>query len=355
VEQCHLPALRTLHDIRVTALVDDNRDHLNAVGDRLGVARRYDDYRAVLDDAAVDAVAVCAPPHLHAEIGLAVLDAGKHLFMEKPLALSIDDAGRLVERAAASASKALVGFNLRWHRLVREARAVTTRGRLGRLETMHSMFTSRSGFLAPDSDWRHRHELGGSVLFDLGIHHFDLWRFLTQSEVEEVCAQYRSDDAAIECATVSARMANGVLVTSSFARGLSDRNEIALRGREGELDLSCYRFDSLRMRHNAEPQGAARDWLRALRRAARTIPQAAMSWRQDGDVIASYRAQWQHFIDAIRNDTAIDCTFDEARRALLVALATVESASHGQAVRVAQAAGTIAPLGPVERLSRTTR
>lgn len=352
-EQCHLPALRTLHDIDVVGLVDSNVDRLNTVADRLAVERRYTDYRVMLKEAAVDVVAVCTPPHLHAEIGLAVLDVGKHLFMEKPLALSLLDADRLVNRAAASSGKALAGFNLRWHRLVREARTMITGGSLGRLETMHTMFASRTGFLTPGSDWRHRHEVGGSVLFDLGIHHFDLWRVLMQSEIEEVSAHYRADDPAVECATVSATMGNGVLITASFARGLSDRNEVEIFGRDGELQLSCYRFDSLRLRRNSEPQGAARDWSRGVRRAFRNLPHAVALWRQGGDVIASYRAQWYHFIDAIRNDTPVECTFEEARSAVRVALATIESAAHGQPVRVAHAAGAITPLDPAERLSRT--
>lgn len=353
VEQCHLPALRSLAAAEIVGLVDNNLDRLNTVADRLGVEHRYTDYRVMLKEATVDVVAVCAPPHLHAEIGLAVLDAGKHLFMEKPLALSLNDADRLIDRASTSAGKALVGFNLRWHRLVRQARALLDDGSLGRLEMMHTMFTSRTGFLTADSDWRHHHDLGGSVLVDLGIHHFDLWQFLTQSEVVEVSAQYRSDDPAVECATVTATMANGVLVTASFARGLSDRNELEMFGRNGWLRLSCYRFDSLSTCQNSEPQGAAREWLRGIHRMWRNLPQAALLRRQGGDVVNSYRAEWQHFIDAIRNDTPVQCSFEDARSALHIALATVESAAHGQPVRVAQAARAITPIDSAARLSRS--
>ncbi len=350
-EHCHLPALRTLHELEVVGLVDSNVDRVNTIADRLAVTRRYSDYRVMLKETDADVVAVCTPPRLHADIGLAVLDAGKHLFMEKPLALSLHDADRLVNHASASSGKALVGFNLRWHRLVREAGVMLTRGRLGRLETMHTIFASRTGFLTAGSDWRRCHEAGGNLLFDLGIHHFDLWRVLMQSEVEEVSAQYRAGDPAVECATVQAVMGNGVLITASFARGLSDRNEVEICGRDAELRLSCYRFDSLRLRRNSEPQGAARQWLHGVRRAVRSLPYAARVWRQGGDVVASYRAQWQHFIDAIRNDRSVDCTFREARSALQVALAAIESAAHGQPVRVADAADVITPLDTAQRLT----
>jgi myo-inositol 2-dehydrogenase/D-chiro-inositol 1-dehydrogenase len=344
VEQCHLPALRTLSGLKVVALVDNNPGRLNEVANQLGVQRRFTDYRTMLDEAGVDAVAVCAPPQFHAAIGLAVLDAGKHLFVEKPLALSLKDADQLVDRAAAAPGKALAGFNLRWHRLVRQARSMIDGGSLGPLASMHTTFTSATAFPGQGSPWRRRPDLGGSVLFDLGIHHFDLWRFLTQCEVREVFAYRRTDGSGVESVTVSAMMANGVPVTSSFSHGVSDTNELEICGRKARLRMSCYRFDSLHLENNAAAQGAVRNWLNAAMGAARKLPQAAARLRRGGDIGASYRAQWQHFIDAIRNDTPIQSDFEQGRHALQVTLAAVESNSCGRPVRVAEAAHAITPL-----------
>ena len=104
----------------------------------------------MLNEAGVDLVAVCAPPQLHAEIGFAVVDAGKHLFMEKPLALSLHDADRLMKRAAGAGGKALIGFNWRWHRLICRTRSIINEGALGPLATMHTTFTSASAFPRED-------------------------------------------------------------------------------------------------------------------------------------------------------------------------------------------------------------
>jgi predicted dehydrogenase len=352
IERCHLPVLQTLKDIELVALVDTDPDRLNQVADRLNIHRRYSGYRSMLDDAPVDVVAVCAPPQYHAEIGLAVLDAGKHLFMEKPLALCLDDADRLVERAAASPAKALVGFNLRWHRLVRAALGVIADDGLGTLETMHTVFTSGTAFATARSEWRQRHDLGGSVLLDLGIHHFDLWRFLMRSEVDEVVAYRSAQDAEVECGTVSAVMANGALVTSSFSHGLTDANEVEICGRKGRLRFSCYRSGSFHVHENSAPQGGVRGRLREMMRALTHAPRMASQWRRGGDVIASYRGEWHHFIDAIRNGTPIHGSFEDGRSALQVALAAVESAARGQPLRVARAPRAITPTGTVARASR---
>ncbi len=342
VEQCHLPALQALTGITLVAVADTDSGRLNKVADRFGVRRRYGDYRAMLNDRGVDVVAVCAPPQFHPEMGLAVLDAGKHLFLEKPMALTLSDADRLVDRAAGVTGKAMAGFNLRWHRLVRQAQTIIAGGHLGAVVTMHTVFTSATAFPAQGSNWRRRHDLGGGVLFDLGIHHFDLWRFLMQCEVEELFAQRRCDERGAEYVMVSAIMANGVLVTSSFSHGVSDINEMEISGTKGRLSLSCYRFDSLRVCPNAAPSGAVRSWLSGAIGALRNAPQAAGQLLHGGDIIASYRAEWRHFIKAIRNDAPAQCGFEDARSALRVTLAAAESASLGQQVRITQSGEAVA-------------
>ena len=344
VEQCHLPALRRIAGLELVALVDSDLARLNRIADRAGVRRRHTDYRAMLDDAGVDLVAVCAPPQFHAEIGFAVFDAGKHLFMEKPLALSLHDADLLVERMTGAAGKALIGFNLRWHRLIRRARSIIEGGALGPLATIQTKFTSATAFPRELSTWRQRHDWGGGVLFDLGIHHFDLWRFLAGCEVDELFVHRRVDGPGHERATVCAMMANGVLVTSSFSHGVSDTNELDICGAKASLRLSCYRSDSLRIYENGAPRGAVRHWPGDAFQALRNVPQSFARLFDGGDIIASYRAQWQHFVDAIRSGAPIQPSFEEGRSALQIALAAAQSARNGQPVRLAQAAGTIAPL-----------
>jgi myo-inositol 2-dehydrogenase/D-chiro-inositol 1-dehydrogenase len=336
VEQCHLPALARIAGLELVALADRDVARLTRIADRTAVGRRHTDYRAVVDDSSIDLVAVCAPPQLHAEIGLAVLEAGKHLFLEKPVALNLADADRLVKRPAGAGVQALVGFNFRWHRLIRQARSIIDGGGLGPLATMHTTFASASAFRQEDAAWRQRQDFGG-VLVDLGIHHFDLWRFLTGSEVAEVMVHRRTDGPGHERATVSAATTSGVLITSSFSHGVSDSNELEICGTKASLRLSCYRFDSLRMSENGAPRGAVRHWPRDALRALRSVPQAIPRLLDGGDIIDSYRRQWQSFVDAIRNNTPIEPALEDGRSALRIALAAAQSARTGRAVRVNEA------------------
>ena len=173
------------------------------------------------------------------------------------------------------------------------------------------------------------------MLFELGVHHFDLWRFLLQSEVEEIFAITRSEQADDESATVTARMANGVLVTSIFSERTTDNGEVEIYGQAGRLQVSCYRFDGLEYFSPSNLPGDVRTRLRKIGHTLKELPQGALRMRQGGDFIASYRAEWRHFIDCIQQDTPTESTLEDGRRALQVALAAVKSASLGQPVKVA--------------------
>lgn len=330
----HLPALRHVPEVEVVALADVEPERLQRVADQFDVARRYTSSAALLEDPAIEAVGVCVPAQHHVEVGLAVLDAGKHLFLEKPIAVNLAGADRLIERAARGSRKVLLGFNLRWHRLAQQARELLRQDALGPLTLLRAGLTSYHDEIPA---WRTRRASGGGVFFEQAVHHFDLWRFLLRSEVEEVFAVSRSGEWEDETAALTARMSNGVLVSAVFAVHTTSRNEVEVFGHAGSLSFSFYRFDSLVRSAGTDPTDGAGARLRELVRIAREAPQGFLRLRRGGDFIASYQAEWRHFFAAIRRDVPIACTLDDGRRALQVVLAAARSASSGRPVAVAEA------------------
>src|SRR3989304_889775 len=116
-ENIHLPALRHGADAHVVAAAETDPDRLNRVARRFHINDRYTHFLDLLANPAIEAVAICVPAQFHVDVALAALDAGKHLLIEKPLALSVEESDRLIERAARFPKlKIMVGFNMRWHR-----------------------------------------------------------------------------------------------------------------------------------------------------------------------------------------------------------------------------------------------
>ncbi len=340
----HLPALSRLDDAAVVALADTDAACLKQVADRFHITNRYPDVRDLLKDAMVDVIAVCVPVQFHADIALAALDAGKHVFIEKPLTVTLEEADRVRDRARQVNRKVLVGFNFRWHRLIRQARGLLQQGVVEQVETIRTVFTSAHE--AP-SLWQLHRVSGGGAFFDQAIHVFDLWRFLLETEVEEVFAISRSGPWEDETVTVTARLTNGVLATATCSERTGENNEVEVYGRRGRVQVSCYRFDGLEYFPQGSIPGNGRGRVEAFLRTVKELPGSLVRLRYGGDVLASYREEWRHFLGAIRHDGPLDSTVDDGRRALEIVFAAMASASSGQPVIVAQAPRQVTPIPAV--------
>jgi predicted dehydrogenase len=263
------------------------------------------------------------------------------VLVEKPVALSLREADRLIERASSSPAKVLVGFNLRWHRLVRQARAVLRSGRLGRIHAARAIF-SDSTFARTDLPrWRRERLLGGGGLLDKGIHHFDLVRFLLEDEIEHVaawCSAGRGDD---ETVAVGGRTSGGTVLTTLIMDSTAVSNELTVYGESGAIHLDLYRADGFELRSLDDVPGAPRT---RLRRIVSSLDQVAANLRdvaRGGVFESAYDAEWRHFVQAIRLDLEPECTLDDGRRALQIALAALEAAALGRPVDVAAAPASV--------------
>jgi myo-inositol 2-dehydrogenase / D-chiro-inositol 1-dehydrogenase len=345
-EHKHLRALRDLAAVEVVALADVNPERLAHVADRYGIARRYLDPRALFEDPAVEAVGVCVPASAHVEVALAALDAGKHVLVEKPLALSLDDADRLIERARSCHVVAQMGFHMRWHRLVRQAHQLLQEGALGTIEAVRTVWNSPR----PDRNirpWKTRRHEGGGSLVEIAVHHFDLWRWFSGGEVTELYAAARHGVRDDESAAVTARIDNGVLASGTTSERTSHRIEIEICGSGGRLRADCMRFDGLEFAPAGTAPGDPRIRLRSLLRFLQELPSGLREMPRGADYIGSYRGQWRGFARAVREETPVECTLEDGRRALEIVIAATESAECGEVVRLSRVGRTVRPVGRV--------
>ncbi|MBL9141429.1 MAG: Gfo/Idh/MocA family oxidoreductase [Phycisphaerae bacterium] len=149
-----------------------------------------DDWQDLLDDPQVGLVDVCTPNHVHAEVSIAALEAGRHVACEKPLAGTLADA-RAMRDAAAKAAKrkvqTFVWFNYRRCPAVALAHQLVKEGRLGRIFHVRAAYLQDWG--GPDTPllWRFQGKLAGSGAHgDLNAHMIDMARFITGQEFKEV-------------------------------------------------------------------------------------------------------------------------------------------------------------------------
>jgi predicted dehydrogenase len=165
---------------RLVAVADEVPGRAEQAVASFGFTTALRDWRQVLADPRVQAVSVTAPNWLHREIGVAVAEAGRHLWIEKPVGLTADDARAVSEAALAAGLQSTVGFNYRNAPAVALARETVASGEIGRVT--HARFYFLSDYAASPEGaltWRYERARGGNgVLGDLGSHAVDLVRFL---------------------------------------------------------------------------------------------------------------------------------------------------------------------------------
>ncbi|MCQ8833150.1 Gfo/Idh/MocA family protein [Streptomyces malaysiensis] len=174
----HFPRLSVRPEL--VAVADEVPGRAEEAAEWYGFATAVRDWREVAADPRVQAVSIAAPNFLHREIGVAMARAGKHIWIEKPVGLTADDARAVAGAVAEAGVQGAVGFNYRNAPAVQTARAMIAAGEIGTVT--HARIRLFSDYAAhPESalTWRYERARGGSgVLGDLASHGVDLARFL---------------------------------------------------------------------------------------------------------------------------------------------------------------------------------
>jgi predicted dehydrogenase len=144
------------------------------------------DYREILSDAKIDAVFVCTPDYLHAEHAVAALEAGKHVFLEKPMAISIEGCDRILEAASKSAGRLYVGHNMRFFPVMQKMHELIQTGRIGKVEAVWCRHFISYGGDAYFKDWHSEQKYTNGLLLQKGAHDIDIIHWLAGAYSRQV-------------------------------------------------------------------------------------------------------------------------------------------------------------------------
>ena len=190
ISQGHLPAQRDVEGAHTVAVCDIDEGVANAVASAYDVSTVYTDWRNLLEDDGMDAVAILLPHHLHCEVAVAAAEAGKHVLCEKPMAISLQEADEMIAAAESAQVVLMVGQILRFRSANIRARELIRDGAIGEVRNVLRRRLSQSdGFRsawASDPD-----EAGGWVLYGFGSHEVDMILWLNDAQAATAYAQAR--------------------------------------------------------------------------------------------------------------------------------------------------------------------
>lgn len=251
-------------EVRLEHLCDRTPEKAAQRASQFGFPRWTDDWRQLVADPRVDVISICTPNGLHRPIAEAALAAGKHVWCEKPLGVTLADAEAMAAAAAASATKTMVGYSFSRNPAYRHARKLVAEGRIGRI--LHIRGWVDEDYQADGTlpwTWRcRRSEAGLGALGDVAVHLVSLVTGLAgpiASVQAEIAAAYptrplpEGGSAAVENEDIASALVrfeagfHGVLTASRAAWGRKNRLGFEVHGSEGMIVFDQERMNELEL------------------------------------------------------------------------------------------------------------
>ena len=305
----------------VSAIADPILSAAQETAERLHIPVACADYHQILDDADIDAVAICSSTDTHARLIVEAARTGKHIFCEKPIAYDlakIDEALAAVEKAGV---KLQIGFNRRFDPNFRKVRQMVRDGKIGDVHILR--ITSRDPAPPPIEYVK----VSGGIFFDMTIHDFDMARYLSGDEVEEVYVaggvrvDPRIGEAGdIDTAVVTLIFKGGAIGTIDNSRkavyGYDQRVEVF--GSEGMVAASNNTPDS-HVYSNSEGVHSAKPLYFFLER-----------------YMDSFIAEMKEFVDCMQKDSHPPVTGVDGRIPVMIAMAATRSYREKRPVKLSE-------------------
>jgi myo-inositol 2-dehydrogenase / D-chiro-inositol 1-dehydrogenase len=309
---------RRIPGARLAAVVDAAPGAAERLVRTVGTGRAYTDAAQLWDDPAVDAVVVATPARTHADLVVAAAGAGRSVFCEKPMAVTLPDADRAIDAARTAGVVLQVGFNRRFAPDWAAARELIDSGGVGTPRLLRSLTRDPGGFdparVLPDT-----------IFLETLIHDFDTLRFLNPgAEPVEVFA---TADALVEPDWADRGLLDTAVVVVRFDNGAMAVAEACFEAAYG-YDVRGEVLGSAGM---ATMGDGRRTGMTFSGTAGRVVDTARGDQELFGD---AYTAELHAFVEAVRTGSAAPVTGEDARAALAIALAAAESVRAGRPVRI---------------------
>ncbi len=186
----HIEAIRRLEFVEVIALAQNGEESARIKAEQLGVPLAYGDYKDMLRNPDIDVVHNCTPNHLHHQINLEIIAAGKHVLSEKPLAMSSSESAELLALARKHGIVHGVNFNYRQYPMMKQLSEMVKQGEFGKINVVHGSYLQDWLLYETDYNWRLEDKTGGRsrAVADIGSHWCDTVQYVTGKKIKQVFA-----------------------------------------------------------------------------------------------------------------------------------------------------------------------
>lgn len=307
---------------KLVAVTDVNPEAADAVRTKYGIARTYATHHELLADKDVDAVVICSPTPTHAAITIEAARAGKHIFCQKPMALTLEDCDAMVAAAGKAGVVLQIGFMLRFTPPFGEAKKWIDEGEIG---DVIGLTSSLFGWV-PSADWFYDPKIGGGVLIDTLSHTFDLFRWYNG----DFATVYASGGAYVLDGARRFGTPDNVMAHFRFKNGTMGNLYGSWTSGYGDLTVQVYGTNGTISIDLMEKQGG-RFYIRN-RRGENSRPQG---WSNMGILWKyGYQGEARHFVMTLLGKAQPMPTGEDGREAIRALLLADKSMRSGEVVKL---------------------
>lgn len=318
-QESHLPAIGQNASAKLIAVTDADPYKARSVRDKFGLVQICDDYRQLLEVEEIDAVDICTPTKFHSEIAVAAAKAGKHVLCEKPIALSLEEADRMIKACAENHVKLMVAHSRRFIPRYSFVKQLIKEGRLGK--PIWALQISRRHMTEPGS-WYFDPAMTYGPIAEVGIHDADLLRWFFDDDVVEVHGTARRK-------TPASPLYDQVFAALRFKKGSVGSFEVGY-----VLPKGYAQYTTLEVMGSKGFVSAADNHMNVMLKGAENGVTYPLAYRDLLTVNSTYVNEIAAFIDSVINVRVPPVTGQDARAALEVILAVLRSIERGGPVRL---------------------
>jgi UDP-N-acetyl-2-amino-2-deoxyglucuronate dehydrogenase len=321
----HVAAISKTDGAELVAVCDKDPERMDPFA-REGI-RAYTDPGQMLDDGAVDVVSICTPSGLHAELAIRAAQAGKHLVVEKPMAMNLDEADRMIAACEKSGVLMTVVHPNRFRPALIELKRRMEEGAFGTIGHANATLRwNRNQAYYDQAAWRGTRAMDGGVLMNQAIHNLDLLLWL-MGDVEEVASYQATRIRRIEAEDTSVsvlRFKSGALGVIEAAVTVYPRNleeSLAIFGEKGTAVIG----------------GPTANWIKCWQFADLTEEEARATVarvEKDPYGVPGHQCIIEDMTEAVRTGRKPKITGEDGRRALELVIACQRAAETGRPVRL---------------------
>lgn len=322
----HAKAIQEVENAKLVAVSDKNPLAMETYVEEYGVSA-YEDLEGMLQRDDIDVVSVCTPTGLHAPLAIKIANAKKHIILEKPIAMTLEDTDKIIAACKKNEVKLSIVHPNRFRPVVRELRKILDQNLLGKISHANAIVNwNRNQEYYDQASWRGTKQFDGGVLMNQAIHNLDLLLWF-MGDPEQVFSMEATRFRKIEAEDVSAGVikfksgALGVVEASSTAYGQNFEESITLFGEKGTVKIggkNAIYFEHLEV--EGIPEGEIRELIDKV--------------KEDPFGVPGHQCIIEDMVKSIEEDGEPAVSGEEARKSLELVLSFYESAKSNQPIEL---------------------